>query len=90
MKLFVLALSTLALGACAAPPSPGAPADNECRASDHQYLIGRRKSEIPATPAGAIWRVTCSTCAVTMDYNPRRLNIVYDDTTGVVTKVACG
>jgi hypothetical protein len=27
---------------------------------------------------------------VTMDYNPRRLNIVYDEATGVIRQVKCG
>ncbi|MFN5618247.1 MAG: I78 family peptidase inhibitor [Brevundimonas sp.] len=41
-------------------------------------------------PAGATWRVTCTTCPVTMDYNPGRLNILYDRDTGVVREVKCG
>ena len=95
MKFLVLALSAAALSACAAHPDKGEPAppppgEDECRASEHQNLIGRPKSEIPATPAGATWRVACTTCAVTMDYNPQRMNIFFDEATGVVKKVTCG
>jgi hypothetical protein len=32
----------------------------------------------------------CSTCAVTMDFNPRRLNIIYDQNSGAITQVKCG
>lgn len=96
MKSVTLALAAAgALVACAPQPGSGGPAapppgENECRASDYRHLVGRPKSEIPATPAGATWRVTCSTCPVTMDYNPKRLNIVFDDATGVVKQVSCG
>jgi hypothetical protein len=94
MKLVALAFSVAVLGACAAPAAEGpatpAAGENQCHASDYQNLVGRQKSQIPAKPAGATWRVVCSTCAMTMDYNPERLNIVYDETTGVVTKVSCG
>lgn len=96
MKSLVLVLSVAtALGACTGYPGTGAPAtpppgENECRASDYQHLIGKPKSQIPAEPAGATWRVTCTTCPVTMDYNPQRLNIFFDEATGVVKKVNCG
>ena len=95
MKLSVPALGAVALGlAACAPvgdaPQPIPPGENQCRASDYQYLIGRSRSEIPAEPAGATWRVTCTSCPVTMDYNPRRLNIFYDEGSGIVREVRCG
>ena len=95
MNLLVPALgaAALALTACAPigdAPDPIPPGENLCRASDYQYLIGRSRSEIPAEPAGATWRVTCTSCPVTMDYNPRRLNIFYDEGSGIVREVRCG
>lgn len=97
MRLFLIA-SIVALGACAPVPPTGPgpglepipPEQNQCRASDYQYLIGRNRSEIPAQPAGATWRVTCNSCPVTMDFNPHRLNITYDDRSGIVDSVRCG
>lgn len=95
MRLVLIA-SVIAVGACtpAPPPGPGPepipPEQNQCRATDYQYLIGRNRSEIPAQPAGATWRVTCNSCPVTMDYNPSRLNITYDERTGVIDSVSCG
>ena len=69
-----------------------APGDgpSQCRADHYQRYIGRNRSELPPRPAGEVWRVTCTTCPVTMDYNPRRLNILYDETTGVIREVKCG
>ncbi len=89
-------LAILALGAAAcsstAAPSDGGPAEapDQCRASQHQHLVGRNRSEIPAQPDGATWRITCTTCPVTMDYNPRRMNILFDEQTGVIREVSCG
>lgn len=95
MRLFLIS-AAVALGACTPVPPPGpapepiSPEQNQCRASDYQFLIGRDRSEIPAQPAGATWRVTCNSCPVTMDYNPSRLNITYDDRSGVIDAVSCG
>lgn len=83
------AVFALAIAACAAPPSRDAPPD-QCGAREMQRLVGLPRSAIPATPPGAVWRVTCTTCPVTMDYNPARLNIFYDNQTGVVREVRCG
>ncbi len=94
--LAILAVSAMALSACAAssrPPSEVAPPSGEgdqCRASAYQHLVGTNRSQLPAEPAGEVWRVTCKSCAVTMDYNPRRLNIVYEDESGRIEKISCG
>lgn len=93
-----IALSTLALGltlaACApVETTPMPPMDDEadqCMASSAEWLIGKPKSAIPPKPSGAVWRVTCTTCPVTMDYNPNRLNIFYNERTEIVEKVSCG
>lgn len=87
--------SALVLSACApmaaddgaVPPSDSA---DQCKAGQDRNWVGRNRSELPSAPAGEVWRVTCSTCAVTMDYNPRRLNIVFDQATGVIEDVKCG
>ncbi|HYE43643.1 MAG TPA: I78 family peptidase inhibitor [Caulobacteraceae bacterium] len=86
--------AVVALSACASAPDaaehPSVQRDIACGAPDYQYLVGKNRSEIPAAPAGAIWRVHSTEDAVTMDYNPRRLNIVWDAKTGIVKTVSCG
>lgn len=62
---------------------------DSCGAAALQSFVGKPKAKLPVNlPQGA--RVLCSTCAATMDYNPSRLDVIYDTETGVVTKVKCG
>ena len=95
MKTLVIAfIAGFVLAACA-PMEPGAPpvmddGPDQCMASQYQYLVGRNRSEIPAEPAGPTWRVTCTTCPVTMDYNPSRLNVFFEQSSGIIREVKCG
>lgn len=96
MRLTLIAGGALLLSACAATEAPTPDAGmiddspDQCRASQYQNLIGRPRADIPQTPAGATWRVTCASCPVTMDYNPSRLNIFYNQDTEIVEQVRCG
>ena len=77
-----------------APPPPPLPPPPEppdyCGARPLQYLVGQHRTLIPVPihPNGR--RVTCTTCPVTMDYSPQRLNIFYDQATGIIKEVKCG
>jgi hypothetical protein len=71
------------------PPVKAEPPDT-CGARDLQYLVGRPKTEIPVPVNPRNRRVTCTTCPVTMDYSPQRLNIFFDQATGIVREVKCG
>jgi hypothetical protein len=96
--MFAAALAAVAMAACAPkdegaemPPPPGlAEGADECGAAQYQSLIGKKKAEIPAKPADATWRVTCTTCPVTMDFNAKRLNIYFNEKTEVIEQVKCG
>lgn len=98
MKTSILALTAagLLIAACAQAPvadSPASPPSDElrqCKADQYQSYVGRNRSELPAKPAGETWRASCSTCAVTMDFNAQRMNIVYDQATGVIQRINCG
>lgn len=89
-----LAATSLLVAACAPvavsdpeAPSPGA---SQCRADQYKRYVGRNRSGLPPRPADEVWRVTCTTCPVTMDFNPGRLNILFEESTGVIREVKCG
>jgi nitrous oxide reductase accessory protein NosL len=95
MKTLVLSLAAAGLMAACAPmeeTAPTTPSDGptQCRADQYQRYVGRNRSELPPKPANETWRVTCTTCPVTMDYSPSRLNIFYEERTGVIREVKCG
>jgi len=71
-------------------PAPPTTAPDACGAGAHAYLVGKSRAEIPVPVNPTQRRVYCSTCPVTMDYSPRRLNIIYDARTDLITEVKCG
>lgn len=71
-------------------PVPALPPPDSCKAADYQYLVGKNRSEIPVPTDPSKRRVACTTCPVTMDYSPERLNIFFDAETGVIKEVKCG
>jgi hypothetical protein len=78
--------------ATAPPPMPmpvREPKDS-CGAREMQSLVGKPRTEIPVPVNPANRRVSCTTCPVTMDYRPERLNIIFDAKSGLVTEVKCG
>ncbi len=66
------------------------PAPDACRASQFRYLVGKKRSEMPAKPDGANWRIACTTCAVTLDFSPTRMNVFFNEKTDVIEEVKCG
>lgn len=69
-------------------PPPDAP--DSCGAKDLQWLVGKPKSAIPVPTDPSRRRVVCTSCPVTLDYSPWRLNILFDAETGIVKEVKCG
>ncbi len=71
-------------------PRPDVSVRDQCGAADLQKLIGRPRSEIPVPIDPNRQRVACTTCPVTLDFNPSRLNFFYDAQTGVIREIRCG
>lgn len=69
---------------------PSNPPADICRASELQWLVGKPRTEIPVPVDVVNRRVTCTTCPVTQDYSPQRLNIFFNEQTGIVEQVRCG
>jgi hypothetical protein len=70
------------------PAPPFVPPDR-CGAWELQDLVGKSRREIPVPVEVSRRRVICSTCPKTMDFNPTRLTIEYDQASERVTSVAC-
>lgn len=71
-------------------PKPKPMNDDLCEAKSLQYLVGKHRRDIPVPVHPEKRRVYCTTCMVTMDYNPERQNIVFDAATGIIKSVGCG
>jgi hypothetical protein len=91
IKQFMLA-GALGLAACAGPMAgePDAPGGMawQCDAAGAQSLIGSHRGAV-TFPVDANVRFVCSECAMTQDYRPDRLTIIYDEDTGVIEQVRC-
>ncbi|PZR36224.1 MAG: peptidase inhibitor I78 [Caulobacter segnis] len=73
----------------AKPPAAEAKED-QCGLKEAQAFLGKPRTSLPAPVDPSRWRVACTTCPVTMDYRPDRLNILFNTDTGVVQQVKCG
>ncbi len=88
MRFTVLALA--ALTACTQiPPDPPTGESLACGASPDSNLVGQSVDILAAMTFPAPMRVIKPGMAITMDYNPKRLNIDVDDK-GIITRVWCG
>lgn len=102
--LAVLALTLASCASNPPPPAPAPPPPapapqiqspalkpaDMCGEVEAQKLVGRPRTEIPVPVQPALQRVACTTCPVTMDFNPKRLNFYYDASTGIIKEVRCG
>jgi hypothetical protein len=79
----------LALCACAPMPSSPPTEPVRCDAEAAGSLIGTHVGAV-SFPQGADVRIVCTTCPVTKDYRPDRLNVYFDEATGIIRRVDCG
>ncbi len=63
---------------------------DQCGAAALQGLIGHQRTEVPIPIDPNRQRVACTTCPVTLDYRPDRLNFFFDAETGIIKEVRCG
>lgn len=91
MRIAVLTAGFALMAACAPTPDSTMTdgATDTCGAAQNQSLIGRNIAAV-SFAADANVRVACTTCAVTMDYQPDRMNVFFDQETEVIQRVTCG
>lgn len=90
MRALVLILGASALASCApTPETPTEPIPQRCNADAMRSLIGSHVGAV-TFPADANVRVVCTTCPTTKDLRPDRLNVRFDQATGIIRSVDCG
>lgn len=91
MRSLAAAAAALSLAACApveAPPE-GTPIPQQCGVEAARSLIGSHVGAV-SFPQGTNVRVVCTTCPTTKDLRPDRLNVRFDQATGIIESVDCG
>ena len=90
MRAIVVAVAGLTLAACAPAGTPEtSPVPQRCDAGAAQSLIGSHVGAVDFA-AGANVRIVCTTCPTTKDLRPDRLNIRFNQATGIIERVDCG
>ena len=90
MRVLILTAGALAAASCAPmPESADTPAPQRCAAEASRSLIGSHVGAV-SFAADANVRVVCTTCPTTKDYRPDRLNVRFDQATGIIRSVDCG
>jgi hypothetical protein len=91
MRLLTLFSLGLAVVACApvAPLPEQTPVPQRCDAEAARSLIGAHVGAV-TFPRDANIRVVCTTCPTTKDLRPDRLNIWFDQATGIIERLDCG
>ena len=89
-----LVLGGALLAACAQTPTPTPTPEptgpQRCdAAAAARDLVGSHRGAVDFA-AGADVRFVCTTCSATEDYRPNRLNIRFDEATGIIRSVDCG
>ena len=86
----ITGLAAVAVACAEAPapgPTPGGP--QRCDAEAAKSLVGSHMGAVDFAP-GASVRIVCTTCPTTRDYRPDRLNVRFDEATGIIKSVDCG
>ncbi|MDB5477276.1 MAG: hypothetical protein JWP49_2787 [Phenylobacterium sp.] len=72
------------------PMTPLPASKDACGAAELQGLVGHPRTDIPVPVDPNRQRVACTTCPVTQDYRPDRLNFFFDALSGRIREIKCG
>lgn len=89
MRLILPLLALAAAGCAPVEPVTMEPGPQRCDAEGARSLIGTHVGAV-SFPAGANVRIVCTTCPTTRDLRPDRLNVRFDEATGIIQSVDCG
>jgi hypothetical protein len=92
MRLIAAASAAFVLVGACAPTEPAIDpvvTPQRCDAEEARSLIGSHVGAVSFAP-GANVRIVCTTCPTTRDLRPDRLNVRFDQDTGIIKSVDCG
>lgn len=92
MRIVTLLVSgtVAASSGCAPTPLPGGGEEvRRCDAEASRSLIGSHVGAVTFAPEATV-RIVCTTCPTTRDYRPDRLNVRFNEATGIIESVDCG
>lgn len=91
MRLIAASAAVLVLAGACAPVEPvvNAEGPQTCDAAGARSLIGSHVGAVDFA-AGSNVRIVCTTCATTRDYRADRLNVRFNERTGIIESVDCG
>lgn len=86
-----IAAAGLVSGGCApvTVPDEQTPIPQRCGAEAARSLIGSHVGAV-SFPQRANVRIVCTTCPTTKDLRPDRLNVRFNEATGIIESVDCG
>lgn len=70
-------------------PAPGPAGPWRCDAEGAKSLIGSHRGAVTFAQEADV-RFVCTTCSATEDYRPDRLNVRFEEATGIIRSVDCG
>ena len=81
-----------------AVPSPRAaperiglqPEPDTCGARSYTYLLGHPVAHAPQHPGNRNYRIATDDGPITADLNPQRVNIFYNEESGLIVGIKCG
>jgi hypothetical protein len=90
LRPLIIPAGAAVLAACApVAQTSGEPVPRRCDADAARSLIGSHVGAV-SFPTGANVRVVCTTCPTTKDLRPDRLNVRFDQASGIIRSVDCG
>ena len=89
MKPMLILAAVIVLSACQRDTGPDADPPLACGAGAMQSLVGQPLAAVDRATLQQPYRIIGPDMAVTMDWNPERLNIEHD-ASETITRISCG
>jgi hypothetical protein len=89
MRMILPLLALAGTGCAPTEPVIAEPGPQRCDVESARSLIGTHVGAVSFAAAANV-RIVCTTCPTTKDLRLDRLNIRFDEATGIIQRVDCG